>query len=163
MLAFPRIISPCAVKAIPPEPEDERTKRLEHGGLLWKCVGCAVFIEAANAGAHHDHGAKGSDTAGHVHDAGSGEVNSPAREQTAAGVCRPGRSPSVFGPGPVRDDRVNDRREKNRVDHVRTKRGAFSHCSRHDGGGGGGERPLEEPVSVSVTVEELTVDFEVIT
>ncbi len=142
-----------AVKPEPPEPEDQRAERLEHGGLLGEGVGATIFVEAADAGPDDLRGTERGDAAGHVHDARPGEVDHTAVEQEVRHRGE-GGGPSPSGPAPVHDDGVDEGGQDDRVDDVGVEGHALGDGSGHDGGGGGGERPLEQPERVGVAVGE---------
>jgi hypothetical protein len=50
----------------------------------------------------------------------------------------------------VHDDGVDEAGEEQRVEDVRLERAALRHGARHDGGGGGGKRPLEQEIVPAV-------------
>mmetsp|Transcript_28274 Transcript_28274/g.72707 ORF Transcript_28274/g.72707 Transcript_28274/m.72707 type:complete len:225 (-) Transcript_28274:206-880(-) len=53
--------------------------------------------------------------------------------------------PACAGPPPVRDDRVDESRQDGGVDEVAQELAALGDGSAHNGGGSGGEGPLEHP------------------
>lgn len=82
-----------------------------------------------------------------MHGARPGEINSPALEQQRP-VAPVHVGPAVGRPHRVHDDRVDPRGHEERVEEVGLEASALGDGARDDGAGGGGERPLENPLVV---------------
>ena len=78
-------------------------------GMLWPGMarGVAVCVVLADAWAEQDGADQSGDAAGHVHDAGAGEVG-------VDGVTDVDLGDQAATPGPVDDDRVDDRAHERR-------------------------------------------------
>ena len=95
----------------------------------------AVLHVLADAGAD-DHGAdQAQPAAGGMDDGGAGEVG-----EAGADVVQP-----AAAPGPVADDRIDQRGHEHAVDHVGGKAGPFGHGAGDDRRRGCGEHRLEQP------------------
>mmetsp|Transcript_6956 Transcript_6956/g.11212 ORF Transcript_6956/g.11212 Transcript_6956/m.11212 type:complete len:446 (-) Transcript_6956:199-1536(-) len=141
-----------AVEPEPAEPHEDGAQRLDDRVLLVHLVGGAVVVEAAGARAH-EHGAhQRRQPARHVHHRGPRVVRQPAPEER---VVRARRGPALAAPGPVHHHRIDYAGQPHRVQQVPVEGRALQQRARHDGVGGGGERPLEEPPGVLGAVVPL--------
>ena len=124
----------AGVEAEPADEEDECTDDDEGDRVPRDRPRLAVGAVLAQAGAEDGCADRSGDAAGHVHDAGTGEV-------AVAELGEP-----ATAPGPVDDDRVDERGQEHRVDRVRTEAHALRDGTGDDGRRRGGERHLEEEV-----------------
>lgn len=120
--------------------------------MLGQRVGRPVGIEAAGAGAHHNARAEGRETPQAVNHARPSEVEQAAAEEQIVFLDE-GGGPAA-GPGPVHDDRVDERGERDGVNDVGVEVDALGHGPGDHGGRGGREGPLEHPYGVLVAVGE---------
>mmetsp|Transcript_4841 Transcript_4841/g.10574 ORF Transcript_4841/g.10574 Transcript_4841/m.10574 type:complete len:386 (-) Transcript_4841:204-1361(-) len=150
-----------AVETVPAHPEDEGAEGLEDRAVLRGVVRregeerAAGHRLASLTRLEESRADEGGDAAGHVHDARAGEVDHAAAHEERVLVvvdALPGRGPAGGVPAPAHDDRVDEAGEADRVGDVGGEGAPLGDGSRHDGGGGGRESPLEEPHAVHVAL-----------
>mmetsp|Transcript_75966 Transcript_75966/g.216769 ORF Transcript_75966/g.216769 Transcript_75966/m.216769 type:complete len:403 (+) Transcript_75966:174-1382(+) len=150
-----------AVETVPAHPENECAEGLEDRAVLRGVVRregeerAAGHRLASLTRLEESRADEGGDAAGHVHDARASEVDDAAAEEERVRVvvdALPGRGPALGVPAPAHDDRVDEAGEADRVGDVGGEGAPLGDGSRHDGGGGGREGPLEEPHAVHVAL-----------
>ena len=135
------------VEAVPSHPQDEGTENDEGSVVTGHGDGAAIRTEAAGTGTDNHGTHKTSETTNHVHNTGAGKVNHTNTVELVTGagtVHLEGGEPSVAVPHPVSHSGVHECGEEEGVAEVSLERGTLGDGTRDDGGGGGGEGPLEK-------------------
>lgn len=131
------------VEAVPADPENKGAENNERGGVTRHRVDATVRSESAGARTDDPGAHQAGDTASHVHNARTGEIEHAAAKKLGA-VFAPRAEPAFSGPAPVNDSWVDKGGEEEGVAEVGFKLGALGDRARDDRRGGGGERPLEK-------------------
>mmetsp|Transcript_44423 Transcript_44423/g.95382 ORF Transcript_44423/g.95382 Transcript_44423/m.95382 type:complete len:385 (-) Transcript_44423:439-1593(-) len=134
------------VEAIPSEPEAESAED-DEGDVVGIEFCLTGRVEAVLTGANDDCADHSTDATDHVHDTAAGEVdvassaNNGATLTAVLGVVEE----TLTRPGPVDDNRVDERGHQGCVDSEALEGSSLSHGATDDGGGSGAESALEEP------------------
>mmetsp|Transcript_6405 Transcript_6405/g.11570 ORF Transcript_6405/g.11570 Transcript_6405/m.11570 type:complete len:388 (-) Transcript_6405:32-1195(-) len=129
------------VESVPSEPEEEGSQAAQSSGVTRHRHYITLGVESASSWTDDDCAHKTCPATNRVDDSVTSKVNHAARERVGVEHVEP----SIGGPHPMGDDWVDKGGQEERISQVRVERGSFCDGSRHNGCGGGGKGPLEEP------------------